>query len=196
MARSSDPKKVALWQRRFRRFLDSGVSVARFCAAEQVSESLFYYWRKKLGPLRRGGAGGGEDFAAGCGHRSTRTGARPTRTGARPTRTDAPPTHTGERSGAAGTPPTRTSERPTHTGERPGAAGAPPVFRPVTVVPASASCGVVVRLPDGVRIEVDAAHLDALRAVVAETVRGAQSRATESGASRGLGHAHSHGGSL
>ena len=55
MARSSDPKKLALWQGRFRRFLDSGSAVARFCAIEHVSESSFYYWQKKLGPqaLRR-----------------------------------------------------------------------------------------------------------------------------------------------
>jgi hypothetical protein len=67
MARSSDPQKVALWQRRFRRFLDSGLPVARFCAAEQVSECSFYYWQKKLGPLRyRGRAGGAEDDATRC----------------------------------------------------------------------------------------------------------------------------------
>ncbi len=55
MARSSDPKKLALWQGRFQRFLDSGLAVARFCAVEHVSESSFYYWQKKLGPqaLRR-----------------------------------------------------------------------------------------------------------------------------------------------
>lgn len=144
MARSSDPKKVLLWQRRFRGFLASGVSVARFCAAERVSESSFYYWQKKLGPLRRGGAVGAKDRAAGCGHRRVIT-----------------------------------------NGQR--------IFRPVTVAPASASCGVVVRLPDGVRIEVDAAHLDAIRAVVAETVRGAQDRATEHGASSDRPLAHQHG---
>ena len=53
MARSRDPKKVALWQGRFRRFVDSGLSVVRFCAAEGVSEASFYYWQKKLGRPRR-----------------------------------------------------------------------------------------------------------------------------------------------
>ena len=70
MARSSDPKKVALWQRRFRRFLDSGLSVGRFCAAERVSESSFYYWQKKLGPRQRDQRGmGAKDRAAGRGDR-------------------------------------------------------------------------------------------------------------------------------
>ena len=44
-----------------------------------------------------------------------------------------------------------------------------PAFQPVTVVPAVP--GVSVRLPGGTRIEVGAEHLDAIRAVVAETVR-------------------------
>ena len=70
MARSTDPKKAALWQRRFRRFLDSGLPVGRFCAAERVSESSFYYWQKKLGPLRRDERGlGAKDRAAGRGDR-------------------------------------------------------------------------------------------------------------------------------
>jgi len=50
MARSSALKKLSLWQGRFRRFRDSGLAVARFCAIEHVSESSFYYWQKKLGP--------------------------------------------------------------------------------------------------------------------------------------------------
>jgi hypothetical protein len=113
MARSSDPKKLALWQGRFRRFLDSGLAVARFCANEHVSESSFYYWKKKLGPQAV--------------RRSTRAEGR----------------------GVC-------SE---HLG----------VFQPVTVVPAA--CGVLVRLPGGTQIEVGTEHLDAIRAVVAETVR-------------------------
>jgi hypothetical protein len=120
MARASDPKKAALWQRRLGRFVSSGLAVARFCAAEHVSESSFYYWRKKLGLRRRGRAVGAEDRAAGCGSRRAITN----------------------------------DQR---------------IFRPVTVVPAA--CGVVVRLPGGTRIEVDASQLDVIRAVVAETVR-------------------------
>ena len=120
MARSSDPKKAALWQRRFRRFFDSGLPVVRFCAVERVSESSFYYWQKKLRPLRRSRGMGAEDRAACCEGQRAITEARN-------------------------------------------------VFRPVTVVPAT--CGVVVRLPGGARIEVAAGQLDTVRAVVAETVR-------------------------
>jgi len=50
------------------------------------------------------------------------------------------------------------------------------IFRPVTVVPAT--CGVVVHLAGGTRIEVSAEHLDAIQAVVAETVRGDHDLAT------------------
>ena len=128
MVRSSDPKKVALWQGRFRRFVDSGLSVARFCAAEHVSESSFYYWRKKLGTHGRGRAMGVEDLADGCEGRRAITADRN-------------------------------------------------VFRPVTVVPAT--CGVVVRLPSGARIEVDASQLDTIRAVVAEMVRADHDRTTQ-----------------
>ena len=125
MARSNDPKKAAWRERRFRRFHDSGLPVARFCAAEHVSEASFYYWRKRLGPrklgrLRRGWAMGVEDRAAGRGN-----------------------------------PRAITENRN--------------VFRPVTIVPAT--YGVVLRLPGGTRIDVDAEHLDAIRAVVAETMR-------------------------
>ena len=50
MSRSPDPKKLAVWQRRFQRFSSSGLAVARFCARERVSVASFYHWRKKLGP--------------------------------------------------------------------------------------------------------------------------------------------------
>ena len=129
MARSTDPKKAALWQRRFRRFLDSGLPVARFCAAERVSESSFYYWQKKLGPRRRGRGLGAKDRAAGCGDR--------------PAVTNRP-----------GRPAVTEDHR---------------VFQPVTVVPPP--YGVVVHLPGGARIDVEASQLDIIRAVVAETVR-------------------------
>jgi len=121
MARSSDPKKLALWQGRFRRFSGSGLAVARFCAIEHVSESSFYYWQKKLGPraLRR---------------------------------------------------PTRAEGRDACSEDR-------NVFQPVTVVPAV--CGVLVRLPGGTQIEVGTEHLDAIRAVVAETARVDQGRAAD-----------------
>ncbi|MFQ5464023.1 MAG: hypothetical protein ACE5E5_15535 [Phycisphaerae bacterium] len=120
MARSSDPKKLSVWQGRFRRFLDSGLAVARFCAIEHVSESSFYYWQKKLGPqaVRR---------------------------------------------------PTRAEDRDTRAQDRDARAEDRNVFQPVTVVPAG--FGVLVRLPGGTQIEVGTEHLDAIRAVVAETVR-------------------------
>ncbi len=51
MARSPDPKKLALWRARFQHFFDSGLAVARFCAVEQVSESSFYY-REIKGDVR------------------------------------------------------------------------------------------------------------------------------------------------
>lgn len=125
MARSTNPKKLSLWQGRFQRFEESALSVVRFCASEGISESSFYYWLKKLRP---------------SGHLTPR---RPPLLGA--------------------------------TGRD--------VFKPVTVVPAT--CGVVVRLPGGARIEVDASQLDAIQAVVAATVRGDHDRANGQGAHSG-----------
>ena len=131
MARSSDPKKLALWQGRFRRFLDSGLAVARFCAIEHVSESSFYYWQKKVGAraLRR---------------------------------------------------PTRAEGRNACSEGRDAYSEDHGVFQPVTVVPAG--CGVLVRLPGGTQIEVGAEHLDAIRAVMAETLRAETLRADRGGA--------------
>lgn len=127
MARSSDPKKLALWQGRFQRFLDSGLAVVRFCSVERVSESSFYYWQKRLGPQAR--------------RRCTRAEGRDACSEDRGVRAE------GRDTGA----------------EDHGA------FRAVTVVPTTG--GVVLRLPGGARIEVGTDHLDAIRAVVAETVR-------------------------
>ena len=130
MAGSTDSKRLALWRGRFRRFEESRLTVVRFCEAEGVSLSAFYYWRKRLERL-------------GLGH-SART-----REPGAGERTQGP--------GAAG-------------GATDNGKGGPGVFKPVAVVPAA--CGVVVRLPGGVRIEVDASQLDAIQAVVAATVRG------------------------
>ncbi len=145
MARSSNQKKLALWQGRFRRFLDSGLVVARFCAVEQISESSFYYWQKKLRPQPL---------------------LRPTRAEDhdRPARAEG-------------------RNRPAGTEGRGACSEDRGVFRPVTVVPVT--CGVVIRLPGGTRIEVDADHLDAIRAVVAETVRVDQGHAVERSVSSG-----------
>ena len=37
-----------LWHQRLARFQSSGLSVARFCAAEQLSVPSFYAWRRRL----------------------------------------------------------------------------------------------------------------------------------------------------
>lgn len=145
MARSTDPKKVALWQTRFQRYLGSGLSVARFCAAEDVSESSFYYWHKKLGPLKR-----------------------------------RPPARAENRATRCADYPIRRVDRGAHAEDR-------GLFQPVTVVPAAS--GVVVRLPGGTQIEVAVGQLDAIRAVVAETVSASQSKTNavaSSGNYRGL----------
>jgi hypothetical protein len=49
MARRSDSETHAEWRKRLERFARSGLTVARFCAREQVSVASFYHWRKKLG---------------------------------------------------------------------------------------------------------------------------------------------------
>ena len=49
MALSSDPVKVAAWQKRFSRFNASDMKTADFCTAENVSVASFYWWRCKLG---------------------------------------------------------------------------------------------------------------------------------------------------
>ena len=49
MARSSDPKKLAVSRERLERFSISGLGVAQFCTQERVSVASFYHWRKKLG---------------------------------------------------------------------------------------------------------------------------------------------------
>ena len=48
MSRPCDPRKLAVWRGRFRRFSSSGLSVGRFCAREGVSTASFYHWRKRL----------------------------------------------------------------------------------------------------------------------------------------------------
>jgi hypothetical protein len=47
MARQEDPRKLAEWQQRLRRFAKSGLTVARLCARERVSVPTFWYWRRK-----------------------------------------------------------------------------------------------------------------------------------------------------
>jgi hypothetical protein len=48
MKRRLDSKKLGLWEQRLKRFRESGLSIARFCANEAVSASSFSYWSKRL----------------------------------------------------------------------------------------------------------------------------------------------------
>ncbi len=47
MARQGNQQKFAEWQQRLRRFEQSGLTIARFCARERVSVPTFGYWRRK-----------------------------------------------------------------------------------------------------------------------------------------------------
>jgi len=126
LARSFDPKKIALWQGGFQRFLDSGGAVARFCAVEHVSASPFYYWQKKIGPQARRRPARAEHHGASVEDRGTRAKDH----GARAKDHDV-----GE------------EDRHAHA-ERHGVGTEDHgVFRPVTVVPSV--CGVVIPLPGG-----------------------------------------------
>lgn len=49
MTRRLDVEKRREWVERFERFRASGLTVARFCAGEPVSEHTFYYWAKRIG---------------------------------------------------------------------------------------------------------------------------------------------------
>ncbi len=128
MARLTDPTKITAWRSRFQRFRRSDMTVARFCAAERVTEPSFYYWQKKLGMQSRRRRAPAKRRSDGACNISTHT------------------------STSAGTD-----------------AESRATFQPITVVPGSH--GVVVQLPGGARIEMDAQYLDAIRAVVAEIVR-------------------------
>ena len=48
MVSSGDAQKRRAWEARFARYRASGLSVARFCGQERVSENTFYYWAKRL----------------------------------------------------------------------------------------------------------------------------------------------------
>jgi len=57
MARGTDPSltKDSEWEQRLRRYqtVAGRQSIATFCEAEDCSEAMFYYWRKKLGHGKR-----------------------------------------------------------------------------------------------------------------------------------------------
>lgn len=48
MASRQDVQKRRAWEVRFGRFRASGLTVARFCEQERVSEHSFYYWAKRV----------------------------------------------------------------------------------------------------------------------------------------------------
>ena len=48
MAGGLDFGKSREWAERLERYERSGLTVARWCESEEVSEASFYYWRKKL----------------------------------------------------------------------------------------------------------------------------------------------------
>ena len=57
MSRSTDSRKLTLWQERFARFSRGELAVGPFCARERVSVASFYYWREKVGECGRPGEG-------------------------------------------------------------------------------------------------------------------------------------------
>jgi len=48
MARGVDRDKLAAWRRRLARHAKSGLTAAEFCRREQVSVSLWKYWRRRI----------------------------------------------------------------------------------------------------------------------------------------------------
>jgi|GEM_PF-1342844 len=50
MSRIPDQSKFSLWSQGFNRFHNSGLSIARFCAQENIPTHSFYYWAKRVGP--------------------------------------------------------------------------------------------------------------------------------------------------
>lgn len=175
MARSTDSKKLALWQGRFQRFVDSSLPIVRFCAVEGVSEASFYYWQKKLGPQTRRRAA----------RAKSRSDCVKTQSiNARDAKTRDARTHDGKARGAK-THGLSECDRNARSEDR-------AAFQPVTVLPATS--GVVVRLPSGTQIEVAASQLDAIRTVVAEATRIDRSEAAVTCLSTGCRMHHEHDG--
>lgn len=56
MGRTADGGRCREWEDRFRRYVQSALSVTEFCDWEGISTATFYNWRKKLaaggGPVR------------------------------------------------------------------------------------------------------------------------------------------------
>ena len=54
MARALTEDQLSVWKDRIARQVASDLSVSKFCQQEQISETNFYYWRRKLnGPKGR-----------------------------------------------------------------------------------------------------------------------------------------------
>lgn len=147
MARRSNAGEGAEWRKRFERFRRSGLTVVGFCEGERVSVPSFYYWRKKFGQTAS----------------RRRTRSRP---------------GVFRQVAVIPTPPAMAPAAPAMAWDTPAVVPAPPAVIPVTgaVAPAasagvSASSRIVIQLPCGTRIEVDAEHLDAAWAVVGEVAR-------------------------
>jgi len=147
MARRSTSEKHTEWGKRLERFRRSGLTVACFCDGERVSVASFYYWRKKFGQM------------------ASRRGARSRPGVFRQVAVVPAP--------VAIAPGTSAVAQ-----ETPAVVPAPPEVIPATrvVAPAAsaavpASSRIVIQLPCGTRIGVDAEYLDAVRAVVGEVTR-------------------------
>ncbi len=138
MARRSDSVKDAEWRKRLGRFSRCGLTVARFCSGERVSVASFYYWRKKLGQTAL----------------RRRVPARPGVFRQVAVVQAAPEL---DRAAAAVVPVAPASWRSTRT-----------AVAPVAAAGVAAASRVSIQLPCGTRIEVDAAHLDAVRTVIGE----------------------------
>ena len=48
MVRRNDPEKRREWERRFRRFQTSGLTIGRFCNQENLAVHTFHYWARRL----------------------------------------------------------------------------------------------------------------------------------------------------
>jgi hypothetical protein len=48
MGPSKPSERHSLWRERLVRFRDTGLSIAEFCRREQVAETSFYRWRKRV----------------------------------------------------------------------------------------------------------------------------------------------------
>jgi len=46
--RRGDPRRQSHWEEVMRRWREGGQSVRAFCRAEELRESAFYFWRRKL----------------------------------------------------------------------------------------------------------------------------------------------------